>query len=136
VLGQIQAALPGVQLYREPSGADRVAAARARGVDFPDPIRQIFERQPARVQAVFEGDGLSVLVYGFEAAPLVALHVEVRGDGHPVPVLAALCRPNGWVADDDGTGRPVDLAGAAAGWEAFRAYRDRAAGGTRAAGGE
>jgi hypothetical protein len=28
---------------------------------------------------------------------------------------------------DDATGRPVDLAGAAAaGWEAFRAYRDRA----------
>ena len=135
VLDQVQAALPGVQLYREPSGADRVAAARARGVEFPDPIRQIFERQPARVRAVLEENGVSVLLYGFEADPLVALHAEVRGDGDPVPILAAVCRPRGWIAVDDAAGQPVDLAGAAAGWEAFRAYRERAVSGIHAPGG-
>jgi hypothetical protein len=57
---------------------------------------------------------------------LCAVLAEVRGNGNPLPVIAALCRPNEWVAIDDASRQPVDLDGAdAAGWEAFRAYRDR-----------
>src|SRR5687768_951308 len=80
---RIEATVAGMRFFQEPSGAERVAAARARGIEFPDSIRQIFEKQPAKVQAVFEGDGLSVLLYGFEAEPLSALHAEVRGAGDP-----------------------------------------------------
>src|SRR5262249_20586970 len=88
---------------------------------------QHLEKRPATERAEFDGDGFSVVLYGFEAEPLAAIHAEVRGDGNPVPVLAALCRPHGWVAIDDASGQPVELADAvAAGWEAFRAYRDRA----------
>jgi hypothetical protein len=44
-----------------------------------------------------------------------------------VPVLSALCFANGWVAVDDASGKPLQLSsGAAAEWEAFREYRDRA----------
>lgn len=127
VCERIAEAVPDVQFYREPSGAERIAAVRARGIEFPEIVRQRLESEPARVRAAFEGGGLSVLLYGFEARPLVALHAEVRGEGNPVPLLAALCRPSGWEAVDDATGRPVDLSGAAAaGWEEFRAYRERA----------
>jgi hypothetical protein len=123
----IAAALPAMQFYREPSGPEKIAIAGAAGVEFPDIIRQHLEQRPATEQADFEGAGFSVQLYGFEAQPLTAIHAEIRGGGNPLPVLAALCRPHGWVAVDDASGQPVELAGAAAaGWEAFRAYRDRA----------
>lgn len=123
---QIALAVPGMRFYREPSGPEKIAAARAAGVELPDVIRQHMERRPATEQAESDGDGFSVQLYGFEAQPLLALHAEVRGNGNPVPVLAAMCRPNGWVAVDDATGRLVELEDqAAAGWESFRAYRDR-----------
>ena len=56
---------------------------------------------------MFEGDGFSILLYGFNAEPLIALHAEVRGNGDLHPVLTALCRKNGWVAVDDATGGRV-----------------------------
>jgi hypothetical protein len=37
---QIAAALPAIQFDREPSGAEKIAAARAASVEFPDIIRQ------------------------------------------------------------------------------------------------
>lgn len=124
---QITAAVPAVQFHREPSGLEKIAAARAAGLEFPDVIRQHLEQRPATERAEFEGDGFSVVLYGFEAQPLSAIHAEVRGDGNPAPVLAALCRPHGWVAVDEASGQPLELgASAAAEWEAFRAYRDRA----------
>jgi hypothetical protein len=44
-----------------------------------------------------------------------------------MPVLVTLCRPHEWIAVDDASGEPVDLVGTEpAGWEWFRAYRDRA----------
>jgi hypothetical protein len=104
---RIEATVAGMRFFQEPSGAERVAAARARGVEFPDVIRQVLEKQPAKIQAVLEGDGVSVLLYGFEAEPLSALHAEVRGAGDPHPVSTAPCRGNGWVAADDATGQPV-----------------------------
>lgn len=127
VRGQIIASLPGIRFYREPSGADKIAAARATGVEFPDIIRRHLEQRPAVERAEFRGEGFSVLLYGFECQPLLVVHAEVRGDGNPVPVLAALCCPNGWVAIDDTSRQPVDLKrDSAAGWEAFRQYRDGA----------
>ncbi len=50
---------------------------------------------------------VSILLYGFNAEPLAAVHAEVRGGGDPHPVLTALCRGNGWVAIDDATGGTV-----------------------------
>jgi hypothetical protein len=132
---QIAAALPAMRFHREPSGPEKIAAARAAGVEFPDVIRQHLEQRPATERAEVAGDGVSMVLYGFEAQPLTAVHAEIRGDGNPLPVLAALCRPNAWVAVDHARGRPIDLAGdSAADWDAFRAYRDRAIRGIRASG--
>jgi hypothetical protein len=123
----VAAALPGVQFQRGPSGPERIAAARAAGVEFPDIIRQNLEQYQATEKAEFEGEGFSFVLYGFEAQPLTTIHAEVRGDGNPVAALAALCAPHGWLAVDAASGQHVDLGGAAiACWEAFRAYRDRA----------
>jgi hypothetical protein len=43
-----------------------------------------------------------------------------------VPLLAAICNPNGWFATDDRDGQRIDLdAESAKGWKWFREYRDR-----------
>jgi hypothetical protein len=77
---------------------------------------------------------LSIQLYGFETQPIAAINVEVRGTGNPVPALAALCVPNGWIAVDCADGTRVDFASeAASGWEAFGAYRDQAIGSIRQA---
>lgn len=123
---QITNALPAIQFYRAPSGLERIAAARAKGYEYPDIIREHFEGLPATDRAQFEGDCFSVELYGFQAEPLNEIYANVRGDGNPMPMLAALCRPNEWVAIDDTSGQPVDMTGASpSGWAAFRAYRDR-----------
>lgn len=126
---QIVAAVPEMKFYRESSGPEKIAIARAQGVEFPQVILRHFESLPAKLGAVFQGDMFTVSLYGFGAVPLQMIHAEVRGEGNPVPVLAALCRPNGWVAVDDASGVSIDLAGEkATGWEAFRSYRDQIVG--------
>jgi hypothetical protein len=103
------AAIPGLQFYFEPSGPDKIAAARAIGLEFPDVIRQHFEQRPATEQADYEGDGFSMRFYGFDAQPLSTVYAEVRGNGNPSPILAALCCPNQWVAIDVANRQPIDL---------------------------
>lgn len=123
----IVTAVPGMHFYREASGPEKIAIAREKGVTIPDVIVRHFENMPAKVGAVFQGEHFTVSLYGFDAQPLVAFHADVRGDGNPVPLLAALCRPNDWIAIDNASDTPFDLAGPSAiGWETFRSYRDQA----------
>jgi hypothetical protein len=127
VCDRMTAALPGIYFYTEPSGPEKIAAAREMGVEFPEVIRKHMEQRPATLQADFQGDEFSMRFYGFESQPLRTIYVEVRGSGNPLPALAALCRPHGWIAVDCASGQPLDFAGqAAAGWEAFQSCRDRA----------
>jgi len=123
---QIVSVLPTIQFQRESSGLEKIAFARAKGVEFPEVLLRHFEQQPATERAVFNEDGFSVVLYGFEVQPLAAIHAEVRGDGKPLPILAALCLPLGWVAVDDASVQPIELTGTeSSDWEAFRAYRDQ-----------
>jgi hypothetical protein len=124
---KMSAALPDIKFYVEPSGLEKLAAMRERGIEFPEILRKHLEQSPASLQADFEGNDFSMQFYGFESQPLRTIRVEVRGNGNPLPALAALCRPNGWTAIDCANSQPIDpSAAAAAGWDAFRNYRDRA----------
>jgi hypothetical protein len=124
---QINTALPGIQFCREPSGLEKIAAARKLGVEFPEVILRHFETLPAKVGAMLSIDELVVSLYGFGAQPLLMIHAEFRGEGNPLPVLASLCKPNGWLAVDDASGERVDLTELeGSGWEAFRSFRDHA----------
>jgi hypothetical protein len=129
VRDKMTAALPGIQFYSEPSGPEKLAAAREKGIEFPEVIRKHLEQSPATLQADFEAGDFSMQFYGFESQPLRTIRVEVRGNGNPLPVLAALCKPNGWIAIDCATSQFIELAAAAAaGWDVFRDYRGRAIG--------
>jgi hypothetical protein len=124
----IEAALPETQFFREPSGKEKMEAAIARGVDFPDAIRAIYERQPAKTHAQYQVSELTIVFYGFESEPLQQLHAEIRGNGNPSEALLRVCEQNAWQAIDDSTGMTINLRDCMPeGWQSFVEYRERAA---------
>ena len=130
VVKLISAAVPGMNWIDEPPLLERIRDMpdhpfHALIPTWPEETRASFAR--SRLLGDFDAGEFSVRLYGFEAQPIAAVYVEVRGNGNPVPLLAAICIPNGWVAIDGTDGQPVDLAGEAAnGWARFREYRDDA----------
>src|SRR5262245_33213606 len=117
--------LPGLQFYMEPSGAEKLAASDARGIVLPDVIREMWQKQPALEQADYDEGTFHMRLFGFGHVPLISVDAEIRGNGNPLPAIAALCRPNGWIAIDLANGQPVDLeAEAASGWKSFPKWRD------------
>ena len=124
---QMTRSLPGLQFYLEPSGAEKLAALDARGISMPEFTREFLRGRPAVEQADYDGESFSIRLYGFDQVPLVSVCAEIRGNGNPLPAIAALCRPNGWIAIDIANNQPVDLeAEAASGWEFFTQWRDDA----------
>ena len=97
------------------------------GVEFPDFVRKHMESSPARLEALFEGDAFIMEMYGFDSQPVTMFYVDIRGNGNPMPALAALCVPNGWAAIENASGQPLNLTGSTASvWQSFRKYRDGA----------
>lgn len=129
VVKLISSAIPEMQWSEEPPLLERIK-------DMPDhPFHALIPTWPEETRASFarsklygdmETGELSIRLYGFEDQPISSVCVKIRGNGNPVPLLAAICNPNGWFATDDGDGQRIDLAGESAkGWESFRDYRDR-----------
>lgn len=124
---QVFAACPAFEFRRNPSGAERIEAARAAGIEFPEILRAHLEKSPASEEAVLEGDEYSITLYGFEQESIERLHVEIRGRGNPLAVLASLCSPNAWITVDDTSGEVVDLkSDSSREWKQFQDYRDQA----------
>lgn len=122
---QIAAALPGVEFYSE-DGDAILASLHRGGVEITDDIREMFESKTLE-KALYESEGYSFEFYGLEEQPLCELHVGLRGSGDAISALARLCGPHSWVAVEDGTLEPIDLAsGQAPGWDFFRGYVNRA----------
>ena len=129
VVQLITAAVPAICWIEEPPLLERIK-------DMPDhPFHTLIPTWPEETRARFSQTRLlgdfqakefSIRLYGFETKPISYIHVEVRGNGNPLPLIAAICKPNGWSATDDRDGQPVDLdAESAKGWEWFRDYRGR-----------
>ncbi len=121
----IETAVPDIQYHTEPSGLEKLEAAKKMGVEFPDVLRTHFENLPAKLNAVYTAEGLMVRIYGFESQPLTRLHAEIRGNGNPGPVLRQLCALNSWIAMDDQSGATIELSDAAPKqWLDFLGYVD------------
>ena len=100
-------AFPGVQFRWEPSGPEKITAFRVAGHEFPDIIREHFERTPSKEQADFEGDEFSVRFYLGVDATLYSIDAEVRGDTKRVfPYLERLVSQSGWVVAECGCDEP------------------------------
>lgn len=101
----ISAAFPGVQFYGEPSGAEKIEVMRARGVEFPDVLRQFLEQEPATRQGDFDSDfangGFFVRFFLGANAEVHTLLVELRGETERAgPFLELLSTQTGWVVDE------------------------------------
>lgn len=121
----IESAVPDIQYHTEPSGLERLEAAKKLGVEFPEVLRTHFENLPAKLNAVYTADNLMVRIYGFEAQPLMRLHAEIRGNENPASVLRQLCSLNSWIAIDDHSGTEIELSDASPKqWLDFLGYAD------------
>ena len=93
----VEAALPGVEFYREPSGAEKIAAAGSLGIEFPEVLRRHLENSPAKTQADYESQGFSIRLYLGAGPGVERIDAEVRGSGDPLPALHHLAMVTGWV---------------------------------------
>ena len=130
VIEKLAAAVPAICWIEEPPLLEQIK-------DMPDhPFHALIPTWSAETPAWFaqskllgdyEAPEFSVQLYGFEANPIASICAEIRGNGNPLPFLAAICKPNGWFATDDSENQRVGLdAESAKGWESFRDYRDHA----------
>jgi len=128
VVNLISAAVSGMSWIEEPPLLERIK-------DMPDhPFHALIPTWPAETRGSFarptllgdfDAGEFSVQLYGFESRPIKSVHAEIRGNGNPLPLLAAICIPNGWVAIDDTDRKRIDPnSEAATGWQRFRDYRD------------
>jgi hypothetical protein len=105
----IASAVPGVRFYHEPSGPEKIAVTRERGVEFPEVVRRHLEQQPASRQGDFEGDGFFVWFFLGAEPQLGSLPVELRGESErAVPLLRQLAARTGWVVEGV-SGEPITL---------------------------
>jgi hypothetical protein len=117
--------LPGLALYRYPSGTERLAQYQ---IDFPDVLRDALTQIPASIQSDYELDDLFLRFFlGPEASQTVDyITVEVRGDGNPLPPLSAVAAGLG-CAITDLTGKELEVVeGQPEGWTRFKDYLNRA----------
>ena len=129
VVKLISTAVPAMEWYEEPPLLERIK-------DMPDhPFHALIPTWTEETRASFTRSKLygdldagefSIRLYGFESQPIASVCAEIRGNGNPVPLLAAICNLNGWFATDDRDGQRIDLGSESAkGWESFREYRNQ-----------
>ncbi len=80
------------------------------------------------LEAIFEADDLSIQFYSHDEPVLWWINGEVRGNGDPVPALAALCLDRGWSVIDasDKSAVSLSLGSGTSAWDRFRNWRDKA----------
>jgi hypothetical protein len=101
-------ACPALRYMREPSGPEKIAAARTAGVEFPDIIRTHLEQQPPTEVADYVGDGFSVRYFLGSEGELDAHDAEVRGDTQrALPFFQQLAARMNWVVAETGSDRPL-----------------------------
>jgi len=127
VIAKFAAAFPGLLLQPPPGPSAEFLEM------MPAIIRQNMLRP--RLAANFEGEGFIIQFYAGDTPLLESVGAEVRGDGNPIPALAALCVPNGWGVVNVSDGSIVELSQIAAPeWERFRKWRDTAVRSLKSAG--
>jgi hypothetical protein len=122
VQAKLRAVLPEIELFRDASGSEKLASMESQGIEVPDVIREHWLRSKGTHQALIEGAGFTIEFHlGDDEAAVVAVAINVRGSGDPMPVLRQLMKIEGW--------KVVDLHGqplTAESWQSFGSWRDDA----------
>lgn len=119
VIAAFADSLPGVQLQRRPTPPPELLE------QMPVVVREAVLRPS--LEADFESGDLSIQFYTNDEPILNWVNGEVRGNGDPIPALAALCLSRGWSVLDSSNRSVVDIASAigSSGWERFCKWRDK-----------
>jgi hypothetical protein len=122
----IEQRLPGTRFWRDPSGAERLAAMDRRGVAIPPELGQILGDLPADERGLYDSGGISLEFFLGTDPTVKSLTIDVRGGGNPIPALRLLCESDGWqVRELSGAAVDLGAADAEAGWTRFIHYRDK-----------
>jgi hypothetical protein len=120
VQGKLRAAVPEIELYRDASGTEKIAAMEARGVQVPEVIRERWLGSKGAYQGLVEGEGFTIEFHlGEDEAAVVAVGIDVRGGGDPMPVVRRLMGIEGWKVVDLQDEPPTMES-----WTAFSTWRD------------
>ena len=72
-----------------------------------------------RTVGIFEGESISIEIFGIDEDPVVDLNLEVRGSGDPVPSLMRLSSLLHWSIKELATDRVLDEVRAKESWAAY-----------------
>ena len=119
VVAAIAEALPGALLQQPPVPSPELLQ------HMPPAVRDAVLRP--KLEADFEADDFSIQFYTSDEPIVHWVNGEVRGNGDPLPALAAICAKTGWSVIDAAEKSVVDLRSrdGAPQWERFRQWRDR-----------
>lgn len=117
VIAAFAESLPGVSLQRSPAPPAEILD------QMPLCVREAMLRPS--LEAEFDTDDLSIQFHTNDDPVLLWVNADVRGNGNPIPPLAALCQDRGWSVIDQADKSTVGLASSdAPAWERFRKWRD------------
>jgi hypothetical protein len=102
VIAAFAAALPGVSLERSPALPPEILD------QMPAIVCEAMQRP--KLEGDFEAGDLSIHFYAYDEPVVQQVNAEVRGDGDPIPALAALCVDRDWSVIDAADKSIVDLA--------------------------
>ncbi|MCE9532238.1 MAG: hypothetical protein K8T89_14130 [Planctomycetes bacterium] len=94
----LASAFPGIKFGREPSGAEKLLMAEAKGVRFPDSLRQHLESSPAQAGADYEGPDFSAQFHFGPNDVVQIVDVVLYGTTTASdPMFARLKEQYGWI---------------------------------------
>lgn len=101
VQAKLRAVLPEIEFYRDASGSEKLAAMESQGIAVPDVIRERWLLPAGAHQGLIEGDGFTIEFHlGEDDAAVIALGIDVRGSGDPMPILQKVMKIEGWTVVD------------------------------------
>jgi hypothetical protein len=96
----IRRAVPTVQFYEEPSGAQKISSAAARGYEFPPELQAFLSTRPSEIQGDADLDGCFLRFFLGSEDTVTSFHVEIRGQGDVEAILANLAAMNDWLMEE------------------------------------
>ena len=122
VQAKLRAAVPEIELFRDASGLEKLAAMESQGIAVPDVIREHWLRRKGDYQGLVQGQGYTIeFRLGEDETAVIVVGIDVRGSGDPMPVVQRLMKVEGW--------KVVDLNGhppTTESWRSFGTWRDDA----------
>jgi hypothetical protein len=96
----LESVLPGIEIHREPPGANMVEMMKECGFELPESTAALLGQGAGRYGAFFEADGITFeFSFGHENQVRSAI-LDVRGNGDPMPVIERLTASTGWCVYD------------------------------------